>query len=114
MPTINILLFTCIYSRIAVHLDAATAFSLLYNTNRDEPTGYVYQNSSVLWLLSTTSFAALNITCNYISSTLAHLLVSFIVINQSHMVFKATIKGVAIILNIAQIIVTVIVNTELT
>ena len=51
MPTINILLFTCIYTRIAVYLDGATILKHVFSSNEDNSTGYLYQNTSILWIL---------------------------------------------------------------
>lgn len=94
---------------MAVHLDGATIIRRL-TSNDSEPIGYMYNNPNVLWFIQTTSFAALNITCSYISSTLANLLCAFVVIKQSHVVLRSTIKGISIVLNILLILITVIVG----
>lgn len=109
MPTINVLLFTCIYTRIAVYLDGTTVLQGLFKGDfrLKNDYGYLYKKDSVIWFISITSFAALNITCAYIASTLASLLTAFMVIKHEHLAFRNTIKGATIIVNIYQLIVAI-------
>ena len=83
----------------------------IFHGNWHEPAGYIYKKESTLWFFEASSFMILNITCGYIASTLANLLCAFIVIKQSHLVFRATINGIVIIVNIYQIIVAIVVGS---
>lgn len=115
LPTLNILLFTCVYSslrspaRIAIYLDSLTIVTRIFQGKWSDPAGYIYKKETTLWFFEASSFMILNITCGYISSTLMNLLCAFIVIKQSHLVLRAAINGVVIIVNIFQIIVAIVV-----
>ena len=93
---------------MAYHLDGSTI--VLIPLGIDTNPGYMYNNSYVLWIVSNLSLTALNITCSYISEILAELLTAFLIINQSHVTFKQTIKSITVVANIFQVVLMVIVR----
>lgn len=115
LPTMNILLFTCVYSilvssaRIAVYLDGLGVITRIFGQKWEEPSSYIYKRINTLWFFTATSFSIMNITWIYIASMLSHLLCAFIVIKQKHLILRSLISGAAIIINIYQIVVAVVV-----
>lgn len=105
MPQINILLFTCVYARIAVNLDGFMVIKKLFSTTWHGPSESLYSSPSILWSIQVLSFLSQNITCSYISTALADLLSAFVTIRQSHLVFKTTTKSIAIVINIFQVMI---------
>ena len=97
-------------ARIAVYLDGLAVVTRLFSVNWETPAGYIYAKVSTLWFFSTVSFSIMNITCCYIASMLSHLLCAFIVAKQSHLILRSTMRGISIVVNIYQIIVTVVVG----
>ena len=64
----------------------------------------MFKRGSVYWLVHTSSIAALNITCSYISEILADLLTRFVVLENHHVSLGGTIKNLSIVSKIAQIV----------
>ena len=81
----------------------------MFKGSWNDPAGYVYKKMDTLWFFQASSIMILNITGGYIASILANLLCAFVVIKQSHIVFKTAINGIVIIVNIYQIIVAIVV-----
>ena len=96
-------------ARIAVYLDGSTILINLFNWDSSPQLKYLYTSENILWFFETTSYVALNIKCTYISSTLANLLCAFDASDKGNRAFKSTIKGIAIVLNISQIVIGVVV-----
>lgn len=95
-----------------MYLDGSTILINLFKWDASPQLSYLYSSANILWFFETTSYVALNITCTYISSTLANLLCAFDATDKGHRVFKSTIKAVAIILNISQIVIGVVVHSS--
>ena len=95
IPTINLLLFTAVYSKMAVLMDS---FPILLQISTP-----LFEDISVYNFLSAWAFTSMCLSSTYISVVWANILSSIVVIKDSHKTFKLSVRAMAVLLTFLQV-----------